>query len=361
MIMSRPRPLVFSGGGTMGSVVPLIALVERVRRASPQIPLWWIGTWRGVERAPVTRVMAYLPLCNGKFRRYASLRTLADPFLVVIGFFQSLALLFWLRPRAVVSAGAFVAVPLHWAAWVLRIPSLAIRLDATVGLAHRLIRACVTRACTVLPSRTSTQDARVAFPVRDAIRAASARTDTHRREAKARFGLDQGKPTLLAMGGGTGAVALNRAVRQIAKSLASYCTIIHLTGARDEAGAHDTPGYCTRTFLDDELARAYTAADLVVGRAGMGTIAECACMRLPMIVVPIPGSAQEMNAGYLRARDAAVVIAQRTGFADELCTSILRLLAHNDERASRAARLADAVPTDDGAAVWRELSLLVSL
>lgn len=343
--------IIFSGGGTLGSVSPLIAVMEQWRVAYPCIPVVWVGTRRGIERSYLGGYrIPFFPLCGGKFRRYFSLNTLLDSLLIVFGFFQAMFILLLIRPIAVVSAGSFIAVPLHVAAWLLHIPALAIQLDASLGLANRLMAPFSSHLTSAFPM-TVKKCLSIAIPVRHAIR--SVRNDRNALKTNAIhvFGLRADALTLLVMGGGTGAVTLNRMMRRIIPQLIPLCNIIHLTGIYDTDVPLPSPGYFTAPFLGDNFPMALAVADLVVSRAGMGAIAECAFLQLPMIVVPLPHSAQEENAEYLLARGAVDVVAQRDIASDYLHAQCVMLLDQRDARTHRGRLLAHAVPTDGGESV----------
>src|SRR3989338_2664904 len=139
--MQNRNLIILSGGGTMGSVTPLLALVPELKRQSSDVSFFWIGTHQGPERKLVEASgMAFHPIAAGKWRRYISWHNIIDPFLIILGFFQSLAFILIRRPRVIVSAGGFVSVPLVWAGWVCRVPCIIHQQDIKVGLANKLMQ-----------------------------------------------------------------------------------------------------------------------------------------------------------------------------------------------------------------------------
>ncbi|MBI4407260.1 MAG: glycosyltransferase, partial [Candidatus Kerfeldbacteria bacterium] len=127
--------ILFSGGGTAGSVTPLLALAEQLQEHD----LYFVGTKRGVERKLVTG-MTYIPLLAGKWRRYFSVRNVLDLFVIVGAFFQAWFYVLKYAPDVVVSAGGFVSVPVVWAAWWCNIPTLVHHQDVQMSLATRLMK-----------------------------------------------------------------------------------------------------------------------------------------------------------------------------------------------------------------------------
>ena len=132
--------IVFSGGGTLGPVTPLLGIYEVLKDNYPTAKFLWVGTKSGPEGELVRKQGIYfVGLTTGKFRRYRSFLNIVDFFLAFFGFFASLVFLIRHRPSVCVSAGGFVSVPLHLAAWCLRIPTWIHQQDARVGLSNKLM------------------------------------------------------------------------------------------------------------------------------------------------------------------------------------------------------------------------------
>src|SRR3989344_750964 len=132
--------VLMAGGGTLGSVTPLLAVAEELKFSRPDIIVEWVGTSFGPERKLVqTYGIKFTAITCGRWRRYFSLQNIFDLFKIVVGFMAALAYLINSRPQALVTAGSYVAVPLAWAAWVLRVPILVHQQDLRIGLANKLV------------------------------------------------------------------------------------------------------------------------------------------------------------------------------------------------------------------------------
>ena len=140
--------IILTGGGTGGSVAPLLGVAEMLQRRDAKscvstdagYEFLWIGTKHGPERAMVEREkIEFIAIPSGKMRRYASFKNFIDPFFILAGFFKSLYIILKWKPDFVMSAGSFVSVPVIWAAWLLRVPSLVHQQDARPGLANVLM------------------------------------------------------------------------------------------------------------------------------------------------------------------------------------------------------------------------------
>jgi UDP-N-acetylglucosamine--N-acetylmuramyl-(pentapeptide) pyrophosphoryl-undecaprenol N-acetylglucosamine transferase len=148
-------------------------------------------------------------------------------------------------------------------------------------------------------------------------------------------------------GGGTGALGLNERVAAAAPALVQFCQVIHLTGrGRAVLPAQPSPRYHAYEFLVDEMKHALAAADLVVSRAGLGTLSELAALGKPMVLVPMPDSHQTANAAAAARAGAARVVAQADLTPARLVELTRALLADAEERAALAAAARRLLPAD---------------
>ncbi len=343
--------ILFCGGGTLGPVTPLLAVAEEIRAERTDAELAWIGTRSGPERPFIERTgIPFHAISAGKLRRQLSLRNLIEPFLVIKGFFEARRIIEAFRPDAVVSAGGFVAVPAVWAAALRRIRVHVHQQDIRPGLANRLsspfassISAAFEKSLADFPGKNVVWTGN---PVRAALLRGS------REEAKRIFGLEDGVPTVLAFGGGTGAASLNALMRAAVPLLAPRAQIIHSAG-KGKAVSVDAPRYHQRELLTDELPHALAAADVVVTRAGMGALTELAALGKPAIVVPIPGSHQEENAAFFADHGAAIVVDERAATPESFAATIAALVDDDRRRAALAAAMRALVKPDAAARVAR--------
>jgi len=115
--------IILTGGGTAGSVAPLLAIAEDMKINSKQTDFLFVGTANGPEKGMVGKEnIDFISISNGKFRRYFSWRIFIDPFFILAGFFKSLIIISKFKPNLVITAGSFVSVPVVWAAFILRVP-----------------------------------------------------------------------------------------------------------------------------------------------------------------------------------------------------------------------------------------------
>lgn len=339
--------VLLSGGGTLGSVTPLLAVAESLLAKGDAVELLWVGTKDGAERETVERYgIPFRAVTSGRLRRFFTLSNLMTPLLVLKGLLDALVIVRKWRPDVVVSAGGFVAVPVVWAAWCMRVPVHIHQMDWRPGLANRLA-APFARSVSVVFDKSAGDFApkkvRVTGnPVRREILAGDPSA------ARERFGLESGIPTVLALGGGTGAMSLNRLVAEAAPDICRRAQIIHLTGKDKSVDLPAAVGrYRQVDFLGDDMGHAFAAADLVITRAGMGTLTELAALGKPAVVVPIPGSHQVENARFFADRGAALYFKEERGDED-LAEEVVNLLGDSGRLSEMSAAMSDL--NDSGAA-----------
>lgn len=310
--------ILLSGGGTLGSVTPLLAIVETLKsRSSPvqNFEFYWLGTRRGVEKELIQKEnIKFKPIFNGKFRRYFSLRNFIDPVFIILGFFQSLIAVFRFKPDIVLSAGSFVSAPVAWAAWLLGKPIIIHQQDLRPSLANKLASFCAAKITVTFEKSTRDFPADKVVWTGNPVRAEIFRGS--KESAEVNFGLEKNLPTVLFMGGGAGSKSLNQFIAEIAPDLASFCQIIHLTGRGKSTEVKWPAGslpsrYHQYELLTNELKDVYAASDFVVCRAGLGALTELAALAKPLILIPLPGTHQEDNGNYLKNKKAAVVLNQK--------------------------------------------------
>jgi len=316
--------IVFSGGGTLGSVSPLIAIYQDLKKIQPAADFLWLATRNGPEGQMIQSSQIQIKkIFAGKLRRYFNWQNFFDPIFVTFGLIQSIFILFKFKPDLVIVAGGFVGVPVVWAAWLLRRPILVHQQDVIVGLANKLM-APFAKIITVTfesslkdfpPKKTKL----IGNPVRAEV------LSGNRENALNQFNLKNNLPTILIIGGGTGALNLNQLVLDKIEELVQFCQIIHLTGNKiNKEFSH--PNYHPYDFLHEELKDAYAISDLAVSRGGMSVLTELAANKLPVIIMPMAKSHQEANAQEFKRNNAALVISENKINAEDFLEIVKKVL-----------------------------------
>jgi UDP-N-acetylglucosamine--N-acetylmuramyl-(pentapeptide) pyrophosphoryl-undecaprenol N-acetylglucosamine transferase len=317
------------GGGTLGSVVPLLAVIEEWRQRESAVQVEWWGTVSGPERGLVEHnQIAFKAISAGKFRRYFSAENFKDLVRIAKGFMEATWRFGLGRPDCVLTAGSFVAVPVAWAAYFYGLPIFVHQQDVRPSLANKLMAPLAKKITVALPKSLGDFPRHKTVMTGNPVRAVF-QNHPSPAEAKTSLGLNNNMPVVLFIGGGTGAEALNNFVSENKSQLTRAWQVLHLTGAKKSA-SEPAQNYLVSQFTNNSLTY-LAAADVVVTRAGMNTLTELAALSKAAVVVPLPRSHQEDNAQYLAERNAAIVISQSELTGGKLLAT-LNQLSHEPER-----------------------------
>ena len=289
--------------------------------------------------------IAHKIILAGKMRRYFSLKNFIDVFKAPLGFLQSLWHLFVFMPNVIFSKGGYGSVPVVLAAWIFRIPVLIHESDATPGLANKFCAKFSKRiAISYMDSVQYFPEKKTALtgnPVRAGLYGGL------KEEATRLFGLSGAKQIILILGGSQGAQPINDIVFASIPALISRCEVIHQCGPanydslKQLIAGQSYPGYFLFPFLNEEQMRhAYGAADLVVSRAGAGSIAEISALGKPSIIIPLPNAAadhQNKNAVEYARFGATLVLEQMNLTPHLFQNRIFALLDNTDLLAKMSA------------------------
>jgi UDP-N-acetylglucosamine--N-acetylmuramyl-(pentapeptide) pyrophosphoryl-undecaprenol N-acetylglucosamine transferase len=341
--------IILSGGYTLGPVTPLLAIHEVIKKHHPDAQFLWIGTETGPERALIeAQGIEFTTITTGKFRRYFSIWNVTDIFKIIAGFFQALKIVWRFEPDLCISAGGFVSVPVHWAAWIYNAPTWVHQQDVVVGLANKLmfpLASIKTSALANTPLRPPFLGGKIQWlgnPVRQEVLTGD------RARAEKIFNLKPNLPVVFALGGGTGSLKVNQLIVHAIQHLDGVCQVIHLSGKERpqelvERAVQHFDYYQVHQFFTHEMADAYAAADLVIARGGFGTLTEIAALGKPAIIIPKPGH-QEENIAFLEKEGAVVLIDERTADGNTLARMIKDLLTDNIKRKQMAVVMQKLLP-----------------
>ncbi len=346
----KGKVIAVAGGGTGGHVYPGLAVIEELKDRVPDCSVFWIGSGKGMEKGIVERAgVSFFSIPAGKLRRYFSLLNFVDLFKIAGGFFHSLYLLKKHKVTILFSKGGFVSVPPVVACRILKIPVVTHDSDLDPGLATRINSRFADKI--LVPYKESVNNfasiERVVVtgnPVRREILNGDAE------EGRRIFNIPEGKKILLVLGGSLGALQLNNLIYSIAERLVSGYYIVHQMGLQTYKKS-ELDGYVTVPFLTYELPHILAAADLVVSRAGAGTLWESGVTGKASILIPLGLDSsrgdQIRNAEFFAAHGAAEIMKGEVT-PQALFDRIVSLM-EDEERRSTMSQAAGSFCTPGGA------------
>ena len=350
--------VLIMAGGTGGHVFPALAVADVLRARACRVV--WLGTRRGIEARVVPA--AGIPI---EWVRVAGLRGkgvmswLGAPLRLIQALLDSAGAIRRIRPDVVLGLGGFVSGPGGLAARLLGRPLVIHEQNAVAGLTNRILARLARTTAEAFPGAFAPSIGAITIgnPVRRDIESLPARVP---RAATSEPG------HLLVFGGSLGAAALNRLVPAALALLpaAGRPAVIHQTG-RDRrdvvVAAYQLAGVSAdvRDFIDD-MAAAYSWADLAICRSGALTVAELATAGLPALLVPFPSAVddhQTANGRYLADRGAAILLPESQLDAVSLAREISRMLGADPVARDRMADAARHCATPGAAERLADLCL----
>jgi len=374
--------IVFTGGGTGGHFYPIIAIAEAVRDVVNEqkiIPptLYYLADKPYDEESLFANDIIFLQAPAGKVRRYTSLANITDIFVTMAGIIKCFFILLKVYPDVIVSKGGYASVPTVIAASLLRIPVIIHESDAKPGRANLLAAKTAVRIAIAFdaakegfPTKYQGKVAKTGIPIRKRLMQIVPKD-----EAKQALGLDLAAPTVFVMGGSTGSTRINETLLDALPDLVSFANVIHQTGKANFESIGKTGNviigksehkdrYHPHPYLNaDSMALAAGAADVIVARAGSGSITEIALWGKPAILVPIPEAVshdQRTNA-YAYAHTGAAVVLEEGNLTPHVLASEVRRIGTDPAVAARMGALAAGFANPKAGRIIAEEALRIAI
>ncbi|MEY4135050.1 MAG: undecaprenyldiphospho-muramoylpentapeptide beta-N-acetylglucosaminyltransferase [Saprospiraceae bacterium] len=348
--------VIISGGGTGGHIFPAIAIADAIRAKMPRAEILFVGAKGKMEMDRVPQAGYPIKgLWISGFQRSLDARNLLFPLKLLSSLISAFGILRSFRPDVVIGVGGYASGPLLEVAVRLKIPALIQEQNSYAGATNRILARKVQKICVAYPDMDRYFPAEKLRLTGNPVRKAVYSHPVPRGEARAFFGLDPEKPTLLVFGGSLGAHSLNTAMAESSARLLQrpdiqviwQCGQSHYARFR-ECPAALLPQVCLLPFLE-RMDMAYAAADVVACRAGALTISELCILGKAAVLVPSPYVAEDhqtKNAEALVIRGAAKMVKNESAGKIMLPVAIELLtdteLRHSLERNIRALAQPDA-------------------
>lgn len=333
------KRVIISGGGTGGHIFPALSIAGALRRRYPDVDILFVGADNRMEmqRVPAAGYpIVGLPVAGfDRKRPWRNFRTL---WLLFKSMRKARRTVRDFRPQIAIGVGGYCSGPTLKAAQKLGVPTLIQEQNGYPGVTNKLLAKRADAICVAYEGTERFFPAEKIHMTGNPVREALLHCALTPAEAKAKLGFDPERPLVLVVGGSLGATTINRAIAAGVKDIiAAGAQLLWQTGRRDtELAAQATAGVAgarATEFISD-MDVAYRAADVVVSRAGAGSISELQLLGKVAVLVPSPNVTedhQRKNARALTARNAAVMV-EDADAATALVPAVAELLADPSRR-----------------------------
>jgi UDP-N-acetylglucosamine--N-acetylmuramyl-(pentapeptide) pyrophosphoryl-undecaprenol N-acetylglucosamine transferase len=300
----RKFKILFTGGGSGGHIFPLVAIIREIKRIDKDnnFTLYYSGPRESLAMNYLAKEGVKMRFTlGGKIRPYFSWLNFIDILVrIPISFFLSFFYIFFISPDAVFSKGGYGSFPLVFWSTLFQSPLFVHESDSVMGRANRFGARWALEVFTSFPEPKTNEShhINVGNPIRIDL------LPGDKQSARKALGILSSKPVIFIVGGSQGARSINDSTVDVLQPLLEQFEVIHQCGEKNFNEVRLTAkiaiedrfwqSYHPYPFLDDwETSNAYHAADLVVSRAGAGTIFEIAAFGKPSIIVPMAKSASD--------------------------------------------------------------------
>jgi UDP-N-acetylglucosamine--N-acetylmuramyl-(pentapeptide) pyrophosphoryl-undecaprenol N-acetylglucosamine transferase len=344
----QPYRIIISGGGTGGHIFPAIAIANAFRERHPDAQILFVGAKGRMEMTRVPEAgYQIVGLWISGLQRKLTWSNLLFPVKLAVSYVRAAVIIKRYKPHVVIGTGGYASGPIMIAATRFGIPAVIQEQNSFAGLANKQVAEKARKVCVAYEGmeRYFPKDKIVLTgnPVRKDIISVGEK----REKARAHFGFEANRKTLLVIGGSLGARTINESLLAgVEKLIDAQVQVIWQTGKgyydsyRAQLVKYDLRRLRVQDFVK-EMDMAYAAADVVISRSGALAVSELCIAGRPSILVPSPNVAEDhqmKNAMALVDKDAALLVADKDAKA-KLVDEALKLLF--DEQ--QAARLSDNI------------------
>jgi len=341
-VKSKGKRIIISGGGTGGHIFPAIAIANALKKLDPATKILFVGA-KGrmeMERVPAAGY-EIVGLDIQGIQRKSILKNLMLPFKLIGSVMKSMRIIRDFRPDVAVGVGGYASGPLLYAASLKGVPYLIQEQNSYAGITNKRLGKKAKKICVAYDGMEKFFPADKIIITGNPIRRESVNIAGKREEALNEFKLSADKKTILMVGGSLGARTLNSSIlTHLQKIKDAGVQIIWQTGKyyygdvkKALNGNGNSEGIRLMEFLN-RMDLAYAAADIIISRAGAGTIAELCIVGKPVILVPSPNVAEDhqtKNAKALLHEQACEYVSDRKA-VDNLVDVALALLNDEDKQ-----------------------------
>jgi UDP-N-acetylglucosamine--N-acetylmuramyl-(pentapeptide) pyrophosphoryl-undecaprenol N-acetylglucosamine transferase len=333
--MAKGKRIIISGGGTGGHIFPAIAIANALKKLDPATEILFVGANGRMEMEKVPAAgYKIIGLNIQGIQRKSIFKNLMFPVKLFNSVNKALQIIKDFKPDAAVGVGGYASGPLLYAASLKGIPYLIQEQNSYAGITNKWLGKKAEKICVAFDGMEQFFPAAKLIKTGNPIRRESVDVGGKKIQALELYKLSTEKKTIMVTGGSLGARTLNNSVlAALNKIIEADVQLIWQTGKFyyktiiEQLGENYHPSIKIMEFVN-RMDLAYAAADVIISRAGAGTIAELCVVKKPVILVPSPNVAEDhqtKNALALVHEQAAIFVADRDA-EEKLINKALELL-----------------------------------
>lgn len=366
--MKRANKIIISGGGSGGHIFPALAIAKALKKIDHSIDILFIGAKGKIEMEKVPKAGFPIEgLWISGFHRKKMWRNILFPFKLLHSIFKASALIRKFKPAVVVGVGGFASGPTLYVASRKSIPTLIQEQNSYPGMTNKLLAKKVDMICGAYTGLERWFPKEKIKLLGNPVRENLFEIQSEKEEALQHFGFKKNKQVIIMIGGSLGASSFNKAMKANADFFKANPQIQFLWQCGklyyEEYRSCETallPNVKISAFID-KMDLAYTMADLIIARAGAGTIAELMVIGKPVILVPSPNVAEDHqtpNAQALVDKDAALLVPD-SKINEDLFPTALDLLQNKSQAAELGKQIKKLQVRDAAEKIAQEVLALI--
>jgi UDP-N-acetylglucosamine--N-acetylmuramyl-(pentapeptide) pyrophosphoryl-undecaprenol N-acetylglucosamine transferase len=368
VVAGEPIRVLLAAGGTGGHVYPAIAIADAIKERSPDSEILFVGTrdrmeWQAVPKSGYVIKSVWI----SGFHRRLTPQNLLFPVKLITSIIQSYSILNSFKPDVVISCGGFAAGPVGWVAARKGIPIVIQEQNSYPGVTNKLLAKYASLIFTAFEDAAGYLPKEKISLTGNPVRKQLSKSD--RSVSLDQFGFKKKKPVLLVLGGSGGALALNNAMMEHIEELHDslgiqiiwQCGKKYYDDLKQKVEVEEFSGLRLVPYIEN-MPAAYSAADLVLTRAGASTCSELMLLGQPAILVPSPnvaGDHQSKNAQSMVDAGAAVGLNEKK-LVEKLPDTVKQIIFDHEKLKMMSRAMSGLAKPDAASTIAKEIYTLVT-
>ena len=364
--------MIISGGGTGGHIFPAVSIANAIKELRPEAEILFVGAEGRMEMQRVPdagyRIIG-LPIAG--FDRKHLWKNFAVLVKIARSQWKARSIIKDFKPDIAVGVGGYASGPLLKTASMMGIPTLLQEQNSYAGVTNKLLAKKAKKICVAYEGMEKFFPADKIILTGNPVRQNLLANKYTKAEALQDFGFNTNKKTILILGGSLGARTINQTLMDAIETIQANPDIqfiwqtgkIYIDEVRNKVygeGNRKIENLFITDFIKS-IDKAYASADLVISRAGAGSISEFCLLEKPVILVPSPNVAEDhqtKNALALSTKDAAIYVKDAEAH-DKLIPMALETVRDNDKLASLKENIAKLALPDSAKIIANEVLKLI--